>query len=218
MTSWWRGPRPTRRVRLQRHQGRHVGRCVRVRLDLCQHARFTAAHERALRSQPQEQLGPGLRQAQGVQPERRDHARQRRHARHAEPRRDQHGAGVGRHVLFLAGRRPLAAEHAPAAHLAGHAGAADVLRDPGEGSERRGGAQVRRAGDQPGGAGRRHRQALQLVSGHRRPARPGQSRQGRVGEAVQGCVAAGAGVQRQADADGRLFLGIQEGYERQVAN
>ena len=46
-------------------------------------------------------LGP-----QGVQPVRRDDAGQRGHARHAEPRRDRDGSGVGRHVLHLAGRRP----------------------------------------------------------------------------------------------------------------
>ena len=40
-----------------------------------------------------------------------DHARQCRHARHAQPRRDRHGPGLGRHVLFLAGRRQAAAEH-----------------------------------------------------------------------------------------------------------
>ena len=45
------------------------------------------------------------REPQGLQPERRDDAGQRRHARHAEPRRDRDGSGVGRHVLYVGGRR-----------------------------------------------------------------------------------------------------------------
>ena len=49
------------------------------------------------------------REPQGVQPERRADAGQRRHARHAESRRDLDGPGVGRHVLHLGRRRQAAA-------------------------------------------------------------------------------------------------------------
>ena len=44
-------------------------------------------------------------QAEGVQQERHLHARQCRHTRHAQPRRDRHGAGLGGHVLYLEGGR-----------------------------------------------------------------------------------------------------------------
>ena len=60
-----------------------------------------------------------------------------RHARHAQPRRDRDGAGVGRHVLHLDGGRQAAAEHEAEADRARHAGPADVLRDAREGGERR---------------------------------------------------------------------------------
>ena len=46
------------------------------------------------------------------------------------------------------------------------------------------GEEVHRDGDQPRGAGRRHRQALQLVSGHRRQARRSAARRGEWEEAV----------------------------------
>ena len=48
-------------------------------------------------------LGQVARRPQGLQHQRRDHSRQCRHARHAEPGRDRHGSGLGRHVLHLEG-------------------------------------------------------------------------------------------------------------------
>ena len=119
-------------------KGGMSGRRLRVRLGLRQLAESGAAHGGALRSGLKTTWAAGARRAEGVQPERRHHAGQCRHARHAQPRRDRDGAGLGRHVLYLAGRRPAAARHAPAAHLAGNAGPADVLRHPGQGGECRG--------------------------------------------------------------------------------
>jgi len=48
-----------------------------------------------------------------------------------------------------------------------HAGSADVLRGTGEGRQRQARRSIRGAGDKPRGSGRRHHQALQLVSGNR---------------------------------------------------
>src|SRR5437667_375804 len=53
---------------------------------------------------------------------------QRRHARHAQSRRDRDGAGLGRHVLHLAGRRQDPADRQIEADRAGDAGPANVLR------------------------------------------------------------------------------------------
>ena len=92
-------------VRLQRRQGRHVGRGLRDGLGLGQFGPRRQAREGALRRRRQGDDREVARGPQGLQPERRDDAGQRRHARHAEPRRDRDGPGVGRHVLHVAGRR-----------------------------------------------------------------------------------------------------------------
>ena len=86
--------------------------------------------------------------------------------------------GVGRHVLHLDGGRQAAALDEAQAHHARDAGPADVLRGAGESRQCQACRGLRRDGDQSRGAGGRHRQALQLVSGHRcqvprRQARPG---------------------------------------------
>ena len=67
----------------------------------------------------------------------------------------------------------------------GHARAALLLRDPGQGGEPRRGEEVRRARDEPHGPGRGHRQPLQLVPRDRRGARPGLAGPGGVGEDLQ---------------------------------
>jgi hypothetical protein len=92
---------------------------------------------------------PLAREPQGLQPVRRDDAGQRRHARHAEPRRDRDGPGVGRHVLHLGRRRQDAAERQARAAAAGPAGPADVLRRAGEGGERRAREEVHRLRREP---------------------------------------------------------------------
>ena len=56
----------------------------------------------------------------------------------------------------------------------GLAGPADVLRDTGQGRERGAREEVHRLRGEPRGAGRRHRQAVQLVSGHRPEVRAGE--------------------------------------------
>jgi hypothetical protein len=85
----------------------------------------------------EDQVGRRLRRSEGLQQERRHHARQCRHARHAQPRRDRDRPGLGRHVLFLAGRRQAAAEHEAQARIARHARPADVLRRAGEDGQRK---------------------------------------------------------------------------------
>ena len=97
-------------VRLQRHQERHVGGQLRGRLDVRQYRRGEGAAGRPLRQVGGAEMGARARQAQGLQPVRHLHPRQRRHAGHAEPGRDRDGPGLGRHVLHLAGRRPHPAE------------------------------------------------------------------------------------------------------------
>ena len=69
------------------------------------------------------------RRPQGLQPVRRDDAGQRRHAGHAEPRRDRDRPGLGRHVLHVAGRRAHEPEDEAVAAVAGTSRPADVLRD-----------------------------------------------------------------------------------------
>ena len=92
-------------VRLQRRQGRHVRRRLRDGLGLGQLGPRRQAGEGPVRGRRQGDDREVARGPQGLQPERRDDAGQRRHARHAEPRRDRDGPGVGRHVLHVAGRR-----------------------------------------------------------------------------------------------------------------
>ena len=60
-------------------------------------------------------------------------------------------------------------------------GPADVLRDSGQGGERRDREEVHRLRREPRSAGRRHRQAVQLVSGHRSAVRAGEARRRRRG-------------------------------------
>ena len=92
-------------VRLQRRQGRHVRRRLRHGLGQRQRRPRRQAGEGALRSGAKGGDRQVAGEPQGLQPVRRDDAGQRRHARHAEPRRDRDGPGVGRHVLHVAGRR-----------------------------------------------------------------------------------------------------------------
>ena len=120
---------------------------------------LTGPYDPALKETWSDALG----QPQGVQPAHHLHAEQRRHARHAEPRRDRARPGVGRHVLHLAGRRPPRARRQARADRARHAGPADVLRDARERGPARARARLHRARDQPRGPGGRHRQAVQLV-------------------------------------------------------
>ena len=54
------GEGETRAVRLQRHQGRHVGRQLRDGLDVCLHRRCRAADERPLRRKRHRRLGRAL--------------------------------------------------------------------------------------------------------------------------------------------------------------
>ena len=68
-------------------------------------AASATSSRRAPTTRPPRPRSKVAREPQGLQPERRDDAGQRRHARHAEPRRDRDGPGVGRHVLHVAGRR-----------------------------------------------------------------------------------------------------------------
>ena len=91
-------------------------------------ARCEQAREGPVRREPEGRDRQVARRAQGVQQERRADAGQRRHARHAESRRDRDGPGVGRHVLYVAGRRPAEPEGQARAAAAGTAGTADVLR------------------------------------------------------------------------------------------
>jgi ABC-type uncharacterized transport system YnjBCD substrate-binding protein len=72
-----------------------------------------------------------------------------------------------------------------------------------------------RAGHQPAGAGRGHRQALQLVSGHRRRARAEQAGAGGLGKAVQRRDAAGPGQQGQGVPD-RSVLRRHQGGVREA--
>ena len=99
-------------VRLQRHQGRHVRRRLRHGLGLRQQRRWpTSSMKGPYDADAEGDDREGAGEPEGVQPERRDDAGQRRHARHAEPRRDRDGPGLGRHVLHVDGRRQAAAEH-----------------------------------------------------------------------------------------------------------
>ena len=174
--------------------------------------------EGPLRRRDQGGLGQVARRPQGVQQERRHHARQRRHARHAEPRRDRHGPGLGRHVLHLGGRRQAAAEHAPEAGRARHARPADVLRDPRQG-ERQARGGVHRARDEPRGAGRGHRQAVQLVS---RASTPSTSRASSTRRPGRSCSPTSR--RRTSSTKGKpfpigpYFNDILEAYEQKVAN
>ena len=172
-------------VRLQRRQGRHVGRRLRDGLGRAPTAASATSSRRA-RTTPADKatIDKSLAEPQGLQPERRDDAGQRRHARHAEPRRDRDGPGVGRHVLHVAGRRQDEPEDQARAAVAGPARPADVLRDPGQGRQRRAREEVHRLRGEPGDPGRRHRQAVQLVSGHRSAARAGEAHAGRLEQAL----------------------------------
>ena len=67
---------------------------------------------------------------------------------------------------------------------AGTAGPADVLRDSGQGRQRGAREEVRRLRGEPRDPGRRHRQAVQLVSGHRPAARAGEAHAGGVEQAL----------------------------------
>ncbi len=155
-------------VRLQRRQGRHVGRRLRDGLCLGQQWPGQDARRRA-RTTPRKKaaIDKSLGEPEGVQQVHRLHPGQCRHAGHAQPRRDRDGPGVGRHVLHLAGRRQAEPEVEARATRARPARPADVLRGAGQGRQRRGGAQVRRVRRQPRDPGRGHRQAVQLVPRHR---------------------------------------------------
>ncbi len=165
-------------VRLQRRQGRHVGRGLRDGLGLGELGARRQAREGPLRGERQGGDREVARRPQGVQPERRDDAGERRDARHAESRRDRDGAGVGRHVLHVASRRQDEPEDQARAAATGASRPADVLRDSGKGRERRAREEIHRHGREPRSAGRRHRQAVQLVSGHRSAVRAGEAAAG----------------------------------------
>ena len=185
-------------VRLQRRQGRHVGRGLRDGLGVRQFGPRRQAGEGSLRGRRQGDDREVARGPQGLQPERRDDAGQRRHARHAEPRRDLDGTGVGRHVLHVAGRRQDEPEDQALVAAARAAGAADVLRDPGEGRERGAREEVHRPRGEPRSAGRRHRQAVQLVSGHRSAVRAVEAHAGGVEQALHRYLAGRPREVRQA--------------------
>ena len=80
----------------------------------------------------------------------------------------------------------------PTVKRAGHAGPADVLCGAGQGGEPQSCRGIHRAGDEPEGASRRHRQALQLVSRHRRGGGQGAARRGDLAEIVRRCDARGS--------------------------
>ena len=69
-------------------------------------------------------------------------------------------------------------------------GPADVLRDPGEGRERGAREEVHRPRREPRSAGRRHRQAVQLVPGHRSAVRAVEADAGGVEQALHRHLAA----------------------------
>ena len=94
---------------------------------------------------------------------------------------------------------------------------ADVLRDSGQGRERRDGEEVHRLRREPRSAGRRHRQAVQLVSGHRSAARAGEAR--RRPRGTSSSPTSRRPICRRTAGRSRCreyFTDIVEGYERVV--
>src|SRR5207248_6278947 len=68
-----------------------------------------------------------------------------------------------------------------------------VLRDPRQGGARAAREEVRRARGEPGGAGRGHHQAVQLVSGNRSAVRAAEARSGSLEQAFHRRFATGSG-------------------------
>ena len=99
----------------------------------------------------------------------------------------------------------------------GIAGPADVLRDSGQGRERRAREEVHRLRGEPRDPGRGHRQEVQLVSGHRPAARAGEARR-----RPSGTSSSPTSRRRDLAKNGRpfplseYFTDIVEGYERVV--
>ena len=76
--------------------------------------------------------------------------------------------------------------------------------------------EVRRFRGEPGSAGRRHRQAVQLVSGHRPAIRPGEADDGGMEQALRRHLAGDAAKYGRPFPLSDYFTDILEGYERVV--